>query len=155
LELLLPLHVEGQLSLPILLGPDQNQGVTDLVLLREPLRRPLARQIRLNQLQLELGAVPPMVMQTHDDLRADCLKGQSVPPDLSTRRGSLQFLSNSKPLLTQMPRGVTGSPSIGLDVYYAFEIELFPSLRFGVQAVLEGHSPPTRESTSTGELGAI
>ena len=42
-------------------------------------------------MELELRAVPPMPTHTHRDLRADCLKGQSRPPDLSTSKGSLHF----------------------------------------------------------------
>src|SRR5712692_10085091 len=62
--------------------------------------RILPRQIRPNQLQLELRTVPSMTTHTHGDLRADRLKGQSAPPDLSTSRGSLQILCNLKSAMT-------------------------------------------------------
>src|SRR2546422_3618427 len=45
---------------------------------REPLRAPFAHRIRLNELQLELRAVPSMATYTHDDLRADRLDRKST-----------------------------------------------------------------------------
>jgi hypothetical protein len=42
--------------------------------------RPIAREIDFHELQLEFGAVPPMLTHTHRDLRADCLKDPSSVP---------------------------------------------------------------------------
>src|SRR5881409_3497492 len=99
-HLLLALDVEGQLPLPILLCPNQDQAMADPVLVREPLRTPIPREVGLHELQLEFRAVSPMPTHPHCDLRADCLKGQSRPPDLSTSKGSLQKVCNFHPPLT-------------------------------------------------------
>ena len=63
--------------------------MTNPMLLGEPFCGVLTRQIRLDQSQLELRAVPPMATQTHADLEPTRLKGQSQCPNLSTSRGSL------------------------------------------------------------------
>src|SRR2546425_2866291 len=61
---------------------------------------PFAHRIRLNELQLELRAVPSIATYTHDDLRADRLNGRFAPPDLPTSSGSFRIVCNFHPSLT-------------------------------------------------------
>jgi len=77
---------------------------------REPLRAPFAHRIRLNELQLELRAVPSMSTYTHDDLRADRLNGRFAPPDLPTSSGSFRSVQFS-PVANNTKGPANGSPA--------------------------------------------
>src|SRR6266480_2940806 len=77
---------------------------------REPLRAPFAHRIRLNELQLELRAVPSMSTYTHDDLRADRLNGRFAPP-ICPLRAVHSGLCAFSPVANNTKGPANGSPA--------------------------------------------